>query len=864
MASGNIKGITIEIGGNVAPLNKALASVNTESKNIQQELKAVNTLLKFDPSNTEALEKKQKLLQEALSVSKDKLDVLKQAQAQVEAQFKAGTMGEAEYKAFQNRVTYAEADVKKAEKAVDDFGKELEESGKEAKGAGENSEKAGKQAKQSGDDAKNGGNGWETFGKLASSAGKIAVAGVTAIGAGAAATGKAVWSMAQDTAAATDAIDKQSQAVGLSREAYQEYDYILSQNGMDITKLTGVSKTLTAQMDKVTEGNKDATKNFEKLGLSVYDSSGKLKSQEQMLAESINALQGMENGTEKARLATELFGKQGQTLMPLLNGEAGSVEELRKKAHDLGMVLDDEAVTAGVNFTDSLDTMKRSFAGVKNSIMANMLPGLTQLTSGFTDLIAGQEGAGESIKAGVDMMLQSFQEAVPQLVAVLQTIIETIIGIAPEIITTLVTVLLGCLPTLIDTLFQILQGLLNSITSNVQMIVDVLMQLITTAVSFILSNLPLFIDAGLKIIVALINGIATALPQIIQAIVDMIPKLIQAITDNLPLIIGAGITLLLSLTQGLIDAIPQLLEALPTIISALLDGILSAIPQLIDAGIQLLTALVTALPEIIQKIVEVLPQVITAIIDAILKNIPLIIQAGIDLLVALIQALPQIITTIVAALPKIITAIIDALIGNIDKIIMAGVQLLVALVQNTPKIIVEVVKAIPKIIKGIIDAIISFVPKIAECGLNLIKGLWNGIKDAGAWLWDKISGFFGGIVDKIKGFFGIHSPSTLFRDMIGKNLVKGISVGVDVETPNLQKDIEDNMGSVTAGLKTTLDMESAKLNIEQNAPSGVNLGGLHFEIDTFVNNTERDLQQLVEEGMEVAEEYIRRRGGVFA
>ena len=69
MASGNIKGITIEIGGNVAPLNKALASVNTESKNIQQELKAVNTLLKFDPSNTEALEKKQKLLQAALSAS---------------------------------------------------------------------------------------------------------------------------------------------------------------------------------------------------------------------------------------------------------------------------------------------------------------------------------------------------------------------------------------------------------------------------------------------------------------------------------------------------------------------------------------------------------------------------------------------------------------------------------------------------------------------------------------------------------------------------------------------------------------------------------------------------------------------------
>lgn len=864
MADSVIKGITVEIGGDVTPLNKALSSVNAESKSIQQELKAVNTLLKFDPSNTEAIAQKQKLLADALENSKTKLNILKQAQAEVEAQFKAGTMGEAEYKAFQNRVTYAEADVKKAEKAVDDFGKECEQSGKDAKSAGEDSEKAGKKAKQSGEDAKQGGNGWEKFGSLAKNAAKVAVAGVTTIAAGATAAGKAVWDMVQNTAAATDTIDKQSQAVGLSRQAYQEYDYILSQNGMSIEKMAGVSKTLTAQMDKVTEGNKDATANFQKLGLSVYDTNGKLKTQEQMLAESISALQSMEDGTEKARLATELFGKQGQSLMPLLNGEAGSVEELRQKAHDLGMVLNDEAVDAGVKFTDSMDTLKRTFTGVKNNITAGLLPGLTQLTAGFTNLIAGQKGAGEQVKEGVEMMLQSFQEAVPQLLTVIQTVIETLLGIAPQIITLLVEVLLACLPTLIDTVFQILQSLLNSITGNVQMVVDVVMQLITTVITFIISNLPQFINAGLQIIVALINGISNALPQIIQAVVDMIPKLIQAITDNLPLIIQAGITLILSLAQGFIEAIPQLLDALPQIISALLDGILSAIPQIIDAGIQLLTALVTALPTIIQKIVEVLPQIITSIIDALLKNLPLIVQAGIDLLVALIQALPQIITTIVKALPKIITSIVDALIGNIDKIIVAGVQLFVALIENLPKIIVEIVKAIPQIIKGIVDAIISFVPKIAECGLNLIKGLWNGISDAGAWLWDKISGFFGGVVDKIKNFFGIHSPSTVFRDMIGKNLVKGIAVGVDVETPNLQENLEKNLGDVTAGLQTTLDVESAKLNISNDGAGAVNLGGLSFHIDKFINSTDKDMQSLVEEAMEIAEEYIVRKGGVFA
>ena len=97
-----------------------------------------------------------------------------------------------------------------------------------------------------------------------------------------------------------------------------------------------------------------------------------------------------------------------------------------------------------------------------------------------------------------------------------------------------------------------------------------------------------------------------------------------------------------------------------------------------------------------------------------------------------------------------------------------------------------------------------------------------------------------------------------------KNLVKGIAVGVDVETPNLQENLEKNLGDVTAGLQTTLDVESAKLNISNDGAGAVNLGGLSFHIDKFINNTDKDMQSLVEEAMEIAEEYIVRKGGVFA
>ncbi len=866
MADNVIKGITIEIGGDTAPLSKALSEVNKESRSIQNELKAVEKLLKLDPSNTELVAQKQKLLGDAVNAAKTKLDALKQAQEEVNKKVASGEIdkGSQEYRNLQRQVIEAEQALKKAETAQSDFAEECENAGKDAKQAGEESEKAGKKAKSSGDDAKEGGSGWQKFGELAQKAGKVAVASVTAIAAGATATGKAVWDMAKDTAAATDEIDKQRQKLGLTAEAYQEWDYILSQNGVEITSVSTGLKTLTNKIDDAKNGSESAQEMFQKLGISMEQLN--TMSREEAFEAAIKGMQGLEDSTARAALANDLFGKSGQEMSALFNQSAESTEALKQKAHELGMVMSNETVDAGVQFTDSLDTLKRTFSGVKNSIMGNMLPGLTQLTTGFTQLISGGEGAGDTIKAAVASMIASFSDVVPQFLTVIQVLIETIIGILPDVLTTLVTSIIGWVPSLLETVLQVLQSLILAITGNVQMIVNAVLQILTTVATFIIQNIPLIVNAALQIVAALIQGIAAAIPSIIAAIVDMIPKLVQAITDNLPLIIDAGITLILSLVQGLLDAIPQLLDALPTIIDALLNGILSAIPLLIDAGIQLLTSIVAALPDIINKIVEVLPKIITSIIDALLSNLPLIIQAGIDLLIALVKALPTIITTIVKAIPEIITSIINALIGNIDKIIMAGVQIFVALIQNLPTIIVEIVKAIPQIIKGIIDAIISFVPKLAECGLNLIKGLWNGISDAGAWLWDKISGFFGGVVDKIKNFFGIHSPSTLFRDMIGKNLVKGIEVGVDVETPNLQDNLEENLSAATKGLKATVEAEEMKLNAAgvSGGLAGVSLGGLHFEIGTFINNTEKDLQQLVEEGMEIAEEYMRRRGGVFA
>lgn len=206
------------------------------------------------------------------------------------------------------------------------------------------------------------------------------VAGIgAAVGGAVAAGAAALYGMAMKSAETTDRIDKLSNKIGISKTAFQEWDYVLGQNGMDVEKLQVGVKTLTAQMDAVAKGNKNAAENFEKLGLSVTDANGKLKSQEQMTNETIMALANMENGTEKARLATELFGKAGIEMMPMLNNGAEGITQLKDRAHELGLVMSDEAVTAGVVLGDTMDDVKKSFGQVVTTIGVQVMPIIQKL-----------------------------------------------------------------------------------------------------------------------------------------------------------------------------------------------------------------------------------------------------------------------------------------------------------------------------------------------------------------------------------------------------------------------------------------------------------------------------------------------------
>lgn len=563
-------------------------------------------------------------------------------------------------------------------------------------------------------------------------AAKVGTVATAAVGAAAAVAGKKVINMANDTAAAGDAIDKNSQKLGLSRKAYQEWDYVLSQSGLDITSMTAGLKTMTKQVDKANKGSKDATANFQKLGISTNDL--KTLSREELFEKSIKGLQGMKDNTERAALANTLFGRSGVQLQPLLNSSAKSVDELKKKANELGFVMSDKAVNAARDYTDSMDTLKRTFAGVKNRIMSELLPSFKSIMDGFSGLLAGQKGAEGTFTKGVTSLVSSFSKVIPQFTTIIMSIVKAVTKVAPSIISALVSGIIDNLPTLINSAISIVSALISAIISAIPQLVSVLPTLITGLLN-------------------LVSGIISQLPSMIQ----------QLIT--------------------------ALIQQLPTI----LQSILAQLPTIINGLISLVLGIVNALPTIFENLITALPTIIRMVIQAFTDNLPLLIKGAIKLVIGLVKAAPKILLSLIEAIPDIIDAIIDGFISNIETLILGAIQLVVELVKNMPRIILSLIKAIPKIVTSIVKAFTKLGGKFLDIGKNLVKGIWDGIAGMGKWLWDKVSGFFGGIVDKVKNFFGIKSPSKLFRDQIGKNLAKGIGVGFVDEMKNVSKQMQSVM-----------------------------------------------------------------------
>lgn len=571
--------------------------------------------------------------------------------------------------------------------------------------------------------------------------GAAAAKGLAVLGAAALAAVTGLVAATKSAGEYAESVQLAASKTHLTTDAVQELKYAAKITGIDFETMTLSMTKLTKSMGAAQDGTGPAAEAFKALGVATTDANGNLRDSTVVYDEVIAALGEVENPAQRDVLAMQLLGKSATDLNGLIDGTAGSLSELAAQAHTAGAVMSEETLQSLADVDDALDGLSAGADAAKNALGLTLLPVLQTLGTEGTGLLG--RFTNSILSANGDL-----SKAAPEL---------------GRVVSDAVTLILDQLPMLLEVGSSIITSILQGITLQAPKLIAQAIPVILNFVMGIVSMLPLLIDAGFKILVAVVQGVATALPTLIPQLVNtIISSLLTLVAPaNLSAVLDAGLQLMTGLFKGALDALPTLIDALPKIITSIVTFLVDSIPTLIQAGIDLFLALVEALPEIIDGIVEAIPEIIDGVITAVIEAIPEIIQAGIDLLVAL--------------------------------------------VEETPTIITEIIKAIPEIIKGLADAFTKpeNLKKIGEAGAAILKGLWKGITDLGAWLWQQISGFFNhSIIDPIKQLFGIRSPSTLFAGF-GRYMVLGLEKGLTA--PNqLGSIMSDLSGQVTDGFEGSL------------------------------------------------------------
>lgn len=531
MANTKIRGITIELSADATGVNDALKQVNSELRKTQSDLKDVDKLLKLDPTNTELLAQKQDLLTKALSETKEKVDVLKKAEEDLAKQMVDGGTEEQQRQmaALQREIISTESNMQKYENQLKEVNQTTEEASKKS----------------------------FDFGEAAKTAGAVAAAAMAAVAAAVVGVVTGLADMIKQTAEYGDEVDKMSQKLGLSTDAYQEWDYVMSLAGTEMSNMSTGLKTLTNKLDDAKNGSASAQAMFEQLGISLEDLQG--MSREEAFEAVIYGFQGMADSTERAALANHLFGKSGQELTPLFNQTTEETKAQIEAAREYGMVMSEDAVQASADFQDSLTTMQRTMNGFKRNLVSGFLPSVSSAMDGFTEILAGNTDEGIAL----------IEEATDQMVQQLNDNLPTLIEVGGKVIVNLLTGIVQALPDLIP-----------AIVGVVLEIVDVL-----------LDNLPMIIEAAVQIIIAIIKGIAEALPDLIPKIVEVVLTIVDTLIDNIDLLIEAAIQLMIGLAIGLVKAIPEIVQKVPEIIVGIFEALIEGVGDMIEAGWQLLEGL---------------------------------------------------------------------------------------------------------------------------------------------------------------------------------------------------------------------------------------------------------------------------------
>ena len=688
MASKNIKGITIEIGGNTTKLESALKNVNKVVYSTNSELKQLNQALKLDPKNTELLAQKQELLRKNIAATSERLNTLKEAQRQMGSYSSLTDEQKEQYRALS-------VEIAKGEYALKGMNKEL---------------KASTSINLDG------------LKDALKKVGEVAV--------------EVTKKMVQVSAAIGGAL------AGLVAAGVKSYAD-LEQNLGGVETLFGKSANKVIENAKVAYKTAGVSANEYMAGVTSFSASllQSLGGDTAKAAEVADmAFRDMSDNANKfgtdmgsIQQAYQGFAKQNYTMLDNLKlGYGGTKTEMQR------LLADAEKLTGVKYDISNLSDVYEAIHVIQNEM------GVTGTTAQEAEQTIS--GSVNSMKAAFDNFLNGSgsPEALAESVTnVFKNIGAAITKLAPNILSGVVTLIKTLLPQvvkmLVDGLPQLMDAVSNLIDSLLEMVSDTtaisntVTTLINKFVEFITTNLPKIIEIGVRVLLALVKGITESIPTLIPTLVKVISTMIQTLLQHLPEIIIAGIQLLIGLIQGIVDAIPMLVDMLPMIIETTVNTLLDHLPELIMAGWQLTIALIEGLIKAIPQLLLATPKLIIAIVKSIIEGVPKLIESAKELIGGLISGFSQSHPKLKEGAKQLINKINEVL-GQLPSKAMTWAKDMITGFVNGIK---SKLAAVGNAAKGIANKITSF--------LHFSKPDEGPLRDYETWMPDFVEGLAKGI-----------------------------------------------------------------------------------------------------------------------
>ena len=378
MANTKIRGITIELGADTSGISNALKDVNGDLSNTQRQLKDVDRLLKLDPTNTELLEQKQRLLGDSVEGTKKKLEQLEKAQKEVGKRLQETGEGQEQYDALTREIVKTKDALQDAEKEAKDFNSVTKKIASRADLIADKFNNAAQKTRA-----------------LSGAAAGILVG---------------LGKLAYDTAQNADELNTLAKQTGFTTDELQKMKYASDLIDVDMETITGAAAKMTKQLSSSED-------KFAALGVETRNADGSFRNINDIFYDTIKALSEIPNETERDTAAMDIFGKSANELAGIIDDGGASLKALGDEAANMGLIIPQEQIDKANEFNDAIDKVKAesagAFAQIGTEILEMVLPYISQIIE------------------GIETVLQYIRDMDPETLKLIVTILAVVAAISP-------------------------------------------------------------------------------------------------------------------------------------------------------------------------------------------------------------------------------------------------------------------------------------------------------------------------------------------------------------------------------------------------------------------------------------------------